>query len=225
MTPPRLAIEEDNSEADNSEADDELDNRDIITNRQIRLGSPSRTVNKRHSVDIPLTKSIPATGRKYSSLPRSKTTTILHNRTSSESEIKSQVRSPRKGKTKEEKKLKPSSIKKGSRSRPQELPLSHSRNNKSHDRHMTKGSNFLPAVMSSPQTTPPHSPHPPHISTDNKLPTLNNMQPVAMVAVDTDQDKLKVQNFGESAPLKPTNRLSVQRAGPFVRSNSMMPLK
>lgn len=219
---------------ESSEADDELDIGDIILNRPFKRGG--RDVSKRHSVDLSV--ATPTTS-KFLSLPRSLTTSAL-TPNSSGSESKGQTSSKRKGKIKEEKKLKQSSVKKGAKARPLELPLSKSHDKKSHDRQPTKGSAFLPTVTK--QATPPDSPRPhhrtrstathPHTSADNKLPLLNNMQVVAMVAVDTDQDRLKVQNYSENAPrpkhatpIKPIKTRPVHRAGPMGRSKSMMPLK
>ncbi len=216
LTPRPLRVGE-----ESSEADDELDSGDIIINQPIKRGV--HDVSKRHSVDgVPVTKTTSATAGKSLSLPRSMTTALLHPTTSYE--VKGQIPLTRIGKTKEEKKSKQPNRKKASKARPLELPLSRPRDhNKSHDRQVTKGGSFLPTVMSSsPQATPPHSPRPLHRST-NKLPILNNMQAVAMVAVDTDQDRLRVHNFGDNAtPRKPNKIRPAQRLG---RSRSMLPLK
>ena len=198
-----------------TEGDDELDGSDDITTSPPIKQSPQRHT-KRHSVDTPKASVEPLEADlKSRSLPRNLFTAL-----SRVSEVKGQETSTRrgsKGRIKDEKKLKQSG-KKGDKKRPLKLPLSHDQQDKS--------LLFLPNVLSK-QISSPHSPRPSHTShpppSDNKLPLLNNMQAVAMVAVDTEQERFRVQNFGEGSPNKTRKRAVQPKA--IGRSKSMQPVK
>ncbi len=126
----------------------------------------------------------------------------------------------------ESKKTKQASNKKN-KPRPLQLYISASNNEvtRSHDR-LAKNK-ILPDVVKTPPHSPRlHSSHPQlhtshHHTHAHKLPLLNNMQAVAMVAVDTEQDKLKVHNFGEGG-VKSKRPI---RKHPMGRSKSMQPIK
>lgn len=134
-----------------------------------------------------------------------------------------------KGHAKEDKNLKHKEIVEKTKQRPLQLLLTTSQNHlaathqKSCETHVDilKGhesvSQFLPNVLTSTSPHPSHTHHPP---SKDKLPLLNNMQAVAMVAVDTEQERFKVHNFGESTPKSKKHSTQVKS-----RSKSMQPQK
>ncbi len=212
-----------------TEADDELDASDDITTSPPIKQSPQNHI-KQPSVDVPKTSEPLETEIKSRSLPHNLFTGL--SQAAEDEELKGQETATRrgnKGRIKNEKKSKQNG-KKGDRKRPLKLPFSLDQLAEANDRPMTKGqdrsSQFLPNVLSK-QTSSPHVSRPSHMShplpSDNKLPLLNNMQAVAMVAVDTEQERFRVQNFGEGSPNKTRKRASQPKA--IGRSKSMQPVK
>ena len=181
---------------------------------------------------------VASTAKKTRSLPRNLSSALTH--AAEVEEVESHVTAPRywsKGRGKEDRKSKQREG--GKKSRPLQLPISVSQqqlSSMSHDRMVGvakgrhKNSQCLPIVLSNQiGAVSPHSPRshtitaPRHTHDENRLPILNNMQAVAMVAVDTEQERLKVHNFRESSPKKPRPLLT-KKAG-MNRSKSMQPVK